>query len=77
MLLGGELGGEIHISQNWTRGVRELTRNAYFDRNRIRNPDSGCDIKLAFNKEADQSKENTKDNATMKRRGGKRRENEL
>lgn len=75
MLLGGDLGGEIHISQNWTRGVRELTRNAYFDRNRIRNPDSGCDIKLAFKKEADQYKEKT-EHVTMKRRGGKRLEYE-
>ena len=57
MLLGGEWGGEIHISQNWTRGVRELTRNAYFDLNRIRNPDSGRYIKLALKKNANQSKE--------------------
>ena len=56
MLLGGEWGGEINISQNWTRGVRELTRNAYFDLNRIRNPDSGCYTK-ALKKNADQSKE--------------------
>ena len=39
-------GGEIHISQNWTKGVRELTRNVYFDQNK--NQESGRFIKFAF-----------------------------